>query len=282
MIPCYFLLISLLLPIVISIETGTFPETGFSGVNYFEGNTIARTQEVDNLVAHPRDSASADSKHEHINWFSQPPAYVHGAGISRLSSYYPERSYENALEKAIEDLNSNTRVLITVETFAYGAGPPRTFSEVAIDDVYSEKEVLRVDSLVSNGHVFYLVSDSLGSRNPIPDRQALSEDFITSNNATRVGEFWYAAGQAELSQISVYRSWVRAKKAALINMGAGLTTLVQSLHKTDGIFDAGSIRYTRSQVMLNNVHIVKRIKDTGQVMCIIAVHEDDIFRLSNI
>lgn len=215
------------------------------------------------------------------NWFYSPPANVHGVGITSLSSFYPDSSYQDAFDKAVEDLNSNTMALVTHETFLLGDGTYRSFDEFAIDDRYDINDVTPVDSMVMNGWVYYKVTKEGAYKHPASGnlKQIKNPGKLTS--ATQYGDYWYATGSATLSEINPYRSWAEAKKNALKIISSNYSTLVQNLTKRNGLFDAGSIRYTRSRVMMNNVIIVNRKVRDQQAYCTVAIHKNDIIRLSN-
>lgn len=248
-------------------------------------------------------------------WFTVPPGFTHGVGIAERSSYYPDRSYRQARERAVEDLNANTMTLVSVEYFSLGAAEPRRHAEVAIEQIYSEERVTPVDSARAGGRVYYLVAppdggteagelrsdpgdDEQGDQEAVRDRlERLASQERRERQATglqapaglevrgdvvRSGGYWFALGDVELSGIAPYRSWARSKQDGLKQLSRRLTTFVRTMRQYSQLMDAGSVMHSRSRVILQNVKVVERSMQNGRARSIVAVHEDDVIRLSAI
>ena len=215
------------------------------------------------------------------SWFINPPDAVVGIGLARFSAFNSQKSYSDALAYAIEDLNSNSMSVVTVEQFRNGASI-QFQEEVAITDQYSESNVVKLDSVIAGDYVFYLVgttpmqiSSSGTDFMPLlaPVQIPVSE-ILNGVTSTQVH------GEHERLSVNPYVAWALSKQNALKRLGLYTATKIQSLQKVYNE-DLDNISYLKSRVALRNIRVRNRWLESGEFQTLIEVNNEDIINLTD-
>lgn len=76
------------------------------------------------------------------------PSKIHGAGFARLSNYNPDRSFKQAKQNAIVDLEAALLTSVYLEYYGNNTISSKLRAEFAIADDLNEFEYIAIDSLV--------------------------------------------------------------------------------------------------------------------------------------
>jgi hypothetical protein len=213
----------------------------------------------------------------------QPTPYpihntVHGFGITRYSATDPDRSFADAYQLAIEDLNASMMTSVRLEIYGTHTLDPRVRSEFAIGDDPEKSQIVSLDSVQAGNWAIYLIGHK-GSRSSIPEHNLSAVNHIdwTRDNAqpVQVDAYWLSAGSASISRYHPQRSFTLAKQQALQTLSLHLQTVVQSMER-DVNERRSSISYHTSRNLFTNIHVIKRFEQSGQVYVVVAVNSRDI------
>jgi len=213
----------------------------------------------------------ADQSQMYPSWFVNPPEFVHGVGIASYNSRKEQESFDEAFLLAIEDLNSNAFACVTIEDFISEREYYKE-EEVAITEKYNFKNVVKIDSSISGGFVFMMVSVE---KQPLKTKNIIIANttfrFTSDNSVTlKTADKLVAKGAGSPARINVYQAWALSKRASL-RVLAGLTNMnVRSLDKktTD---DYNKITYVRSRISLRNIRVVKRWIENDEFCTVLEV-----------
>ncbi|TNE69432.1 hypothetical protein EP331_14290 [bacterium] len=214
------------------------------------------------------------------SWFVHPPEGLWGIGVSEFSAFAPEKSYSRAFENAVEDMNSNAFVVVTIEQYRENSAF-QTQEEVAIGDQFGFDNVVKVDSMVCEGLVFYLISDKAATiesqKVHMPLRAPVQ---LTENRVLLSGDHYWAWGFNELTQFNPYKTWAISKQHALKNLGLYTAMRVQSLDKIYNE-DLQTVSYIKSRIAIRNVRVAHRWIDDKKGFSIIDVSQSSIVNLTD-
>ena len=204
-------------------------------------------------------------------WFVNPPEFVHGVGIASYNSRNEQDSFDEAFLLAIEDLNSNAFACVTIEDFISERDYYKE-EEVAITEKYNFKNVVKVDSSISGGFVFMMVSVEKKSLKTKKNVNANTSFRLSSDNTVTVTtqDKLMAKGSGSPARINVYEAWALSKRASL-RVLAGLTDMnVRSLDKKTTDY-YNKITYVKSRISLRNIRVVKRWIENDEFCTVLEV-----------
>lgn len=222
--------------------------------------------------------SEVDTTEPSVIGYSVPsPSMVHGFGVTSLSSYYPDSSFIEAYELAVEDLTANLLTSIYLESFI--TTMLNTDYEFAIRDSIDRESVVKVDSLGRDGKAYFYVS--LDTVKTTSDEFFAALKSSVTNwtadyfNPVETERYWIAAGHSNLSRFNPYRSWAESKLNALSSLARLLQTKVQSTTRFFNFFSR-EITYITSKVIFQNILVLERRFTDERCYTLIAVHKDDI------
>ncbi len=239
----------------------------------------ASTQK-ETVQVQPVSISAAKIEQAYPSWFVQPPEGLFGVGIAPFSTFSAEKSYAKAFEFAVEDLNSNAFVVITVEQYVEGS-VQQIRDEIAIGDQYNINNTVKIDSAVCGDWVFYLVGSEAETQThqqrfmPGQAPQTIPESRILS---TPNG--FLSMGMSELTQFNPYKTWALSKQQALKNLGQFTVLKVQALDKMYNE-EIQSVRYIKSRIAIRNVRVSNRWIQNGKGFSLIEANQQDIINLTD-
>lgn len=228
----------------------------------------------------PVSISATKTEQTYPTWFIQPPDGLFGVGIAPFSAFAAEKSYAKAFELAVEDLNSNAFVVVTVEQYVEG-NVQQIREEIAIGDQYNMNNTVKIDSAVCGDWVFYLV----GSKAETQTHQkifmpSLPPQSIPESRILKTPNGFLSMGLSELTQFNPYKTWTLSKQQALKNLGQFMVLKVQSLDKMYNQ-EIQSIRYIKSRIAIRNVRVTNRWIQNGKGFSLIEANQQDIINLTD-
>ena len=210
------------------------------------------------------------------SWLASPPSFLHGVGVHSHSEFGSESSFMSSFDNAIEDLNSNSWVVVTVESFSENNGSIRFFEELAIRDEFTGSNTVKLDSVVIDGYAYTLVAPADVS----PDKYASTTSTLSFNETTfpndvqmrprKSGSTWYAGAGNRVITSNLYKSWAMSKQNALKELARHISLQVQT--STNVLNDqAGSVTYTKTRVVFEDVRVTQRWTDGEDFYNIVGV-----------
>jgi len=218
----------------------------------------------------------ADQSQLYPYWFVNPPEYIHGVGIASYNSIKEQDSFDEAFLLAIEDLNSNAFACVTIEDFISEREYYKE-EEVAIAEKYNFKNVVKIDSSISGGFVFMMVSVE---KKPQKEKNIIKANstfkFTTDKSITvKTEEKLMAKGSGSPARINVYEAWALSKRASL-RVLAGLTELsVRSVDKKTTDY-YNKTTYIKSRISLRNIRVVKRWIENDEFCTVLEVSNSNL------
>ena len=213
-------------------------------------------------------------------WSIPSPNIVHGAGFAKLSNYNAERSFKEARQNAIIDLEASLLTSVYLEFYGTDA-KSRLKAEFSISDTINASQIAVIDSTIVEDWAVYFIRDNKDTIH-FPSEiieQALSTNWNNELYEPRnIAGFWISSGMSKETPFNPDRGWTLAKQHALQNLSEYLKTRVQSLERT---YDdtLSSVHYVTSKHIFNSIGVIgrKKLEDTYYVMVI--VHGKDIIGL---
>lgn len=189
------------------------------------------------LLPGSTNAQSFNSKEDNVpsakRWiFNGNPKKVQGIGIANYSQFNPAKSWDEAFEYALQDLNANHSLLIYHFGYQIGRSPLHTRSNDAIRNFLASTQVAIVDSVRWEGQAFLLVEP----KSQIPDSLIYPErdfkpveDSLTkhSANASSTNQWIRTSGSAARINSNWNISITKAKQNALRNLAEDLAIQVR-------------------------------------------------------
>lgn len=217
------------------------------------------------------------------NWIFKGNAQkVQGIGIVDYSRFNPDKSWEEAFELAIDDLNANHSLLVYHSGYQIGQGPLRTRSNYAIRTILDSAQVAVVDSARWNGRAFILIEP----KNPVsdsiiyPDKKFETVDDTLlespSNSSENTTQQWIrTVGSAPRINSNWNMSVTKAKQNALRNLAEDLavktSTEIYSKNNVQRRFYNFSTTYA-----FQRIKTLKRSFNTDSVKVQLAVDPQEV------
>lgn len=199
---------------------------------------------------------------------------VHGMGVTSLSSYFPDSSYQEAYQRSVEDLRANLMTSVYLESFKTTLLSRNT--EFAIRDSIDTSRIIKLDSTAHNGFAYFFTSiDSLAP--PHPAISGIRSGTWTASTFSPVqqGHYWIAAGKEDFSQYAPYESWAKSKLDALSQLSRTLQTTVQSSISGYNSY-LQELTYITSKTIFRNVLVLDRTLKGDTCYTLVAVDQDEI------
>lgn len=203
---------------------------------------------------------------------------VHGFGIEPVYSYSAEEEFEDACEKALEELNSNLFMSVYIEEFKTNDYTTYNFPELSIRDTVLTfgDNVVKQDSVIINEQavcVAALANKSSGINIEMP---SLSRLFV---GPQKVGDTWFAVGKTRATSYNPSIAWMKAKNNALQDLTKAIRISVQSIERQleEGDYtQSGGITYFKSNLIYKSIYNVRRYTTHKSFLTVIAVKEGDV------
>ena len=208
------------------------------------------------------------------------PETVHGAGFARLSNYNPDRSFKEAKENAVTDLEASILTSVYLEYYGTDA-TSRLKAEFGISDSILTSQIAVVDSAIVGDWAVFFIRDINKNFN-FPS--AAIQNALNTNWAyelyepRKINGYWVSSGMNEQTRFNPDRGWTKAKQKALQNLSEYLNTSVQSLERAYND-DLSSVHYVTSKHVFNNIGVIGRKMVDGTYHVLIIVSEQDIIRI---
>ncbi len=211
------------------------------------------------------------------------PSIVHGAGFARLSNFNPSRSFQEAKENAITDLEASILTSVYLEYYGTDDTPSRLKSEFGISDSLLTSQIAIVDSLQVDEWAIFFIKD-VNNTTQFPSSLTNSISGLSWDQELfeprKINGYWIASGLHEQTRFNPDRGWTKAKQNALQNLSEYLNTSVQSLQRTYDN-DLSSVHYVTSKHIFNNIGVLGRQMRDGVYYVLVVVKEEDLFRIDS-
>jgi hypothetical protein len=208
------------------------------------------------------------------------PSIIHGAGFARLSNYNPERSFQQARENAVIDLEASILTSVYLEYYGTGAAT-RLQSEFSISDSIQTSQIAVVDSAIIGDWAVFFISD-IDRQQSFPTsaiQSALNTNWAYELYEPRkFDDYWVSSGMNEQTRFNPGRGWTKAKQNALQNLSEYLNTSIQSLERAYND-DLSSVRYVTSKHVFNDIGVIGRKMIDGTYYVLVIVKDEDIIRI---
>ncbi|MEQ8524546.1 hypothetical protein [Gracilimonas sp.] len=204
--------------------------------------------------------------------------YLHGFGVEPVYSYAAEEEFEDACEKALDELNSNLFMSVYIEEFKTNDYTTYNFPELSVRDTVLAfgDTVIKQDSVIINEQavcVAALANKSPGINVEMP---SLSRLFI---GPQKIGDTWFAIGKTRATSYNPSVAWMKAKNNALQDLTKAIRISVQSIERQleEGDYtQSGGITYFKSNLIYNGIYNVRRYTTHKSFLTVIAVKESDV------
>lgn len=187
--------------------------------------------------------------------------FVEGLGVADYSRFNPEKSWKEALENAVTDLNSNHSLIVSHYGYRIGSGPLRIRSNFAIRTFLDSTQVAVIDSARWRGRAFIRVkpktalSDSLlyPNRKFRPVEQGGTVDTANVDNS----QWLLSTGSTPSINSNWYMSATKAKQDALRKLAESLAVKVTSETHSKGDMSMGFYSFS-TLFAFQRIRVLKR------------------------
>lgn len=205
---------------------------------------------------------------------------VEGLGVADYSKFNPEKSWGEALENAVDDLNANHSLIVSHYGYKIGRGPLRIWSDYAIRTFLDTTQVTVLDSARWNGRAFIRVKPSKMISDSIlyPSRKFRPVDQNLNTANLSGGQWLVSTGATPRIDSNWYMSVTKAKQDALRKLAEDLSVKVSSETLTKG---ETSLRFYSFSTMFSfqRIRVLKRIFNEDSIKVQVAVHPYEVKRL---
>ncbi len=216
------------------------------------------------------------------NAFTIPsPFQVHGIGFARLSSYNPNRSFREARQNAITDLESSRLTSVYLEYYGDDGIQSRLRAEYGISDTIQPSEYSVLDSLTIDDWAVYYLADETGLSSFPPRLIAKAQNTNWTQEFFEpqlIDGYWIASGHYPQTRFNPNRGWTKAKQHALKNLSEYLNTKVQALQRSYND-DFSEVHYVTSKHVFNSIGAIDRIMMDKSYHVLIMIRESDVIRI---
>lgn len=231
------------------------------------------------LQAQPSSPQSSDALQ---NWiFESTTSDVEGLGVANYSQFNPEKSWSEALQRAVSDLNANHSLIVSHYGYRIGRGPLRIRSDYAMRTFFDSTKVTVIDSARWKGRAFIRVKPATA----LPDSllypnerfRAVDQNRIqTVNNDSH--QWLLSTGSTPRIDSNWYMSITKAKQDALRKLAEDLTIKVTSETYSKG---ATTMSYYSFSTLFafQRVRVLKREFNTDSIRVQVAIHPREIKKL---
>lgn len=208
------------------------------------------------------------------------PSKIHGAGFARLSNYNPDRSFKQAKQNAIVDLEAALLTSVYLEYYGNNTISSRLRAEFAIADDLNEFEYIAIDSLVVGEWAVYFVSEPNATSLPLKTVAKAQNSSWTAPyfEPHMIDGFWIGSGSHPQTRFNPNRGWTKARQEALKNLSEYLNTKVQALERTYDN-DYSSVHYVTSKHVFQSIGVIDRLQVDDEYHVLIMIRESDIIRI---
>ncbi|MBO6585954.1 MAG: hypothetical protein JJ953_07625 [Gracilimonas sp.] len=203
---------------------------------------------------------------------------VHGFGIEPVYSYSAEEEFEDACQKALDELNSNLFMSVYIEEFQTNDYSTYNFPELSIRDTVLTfgDGIVKKDSVIIDEQAVCVVGTT-NYADPINVKiPSLSELFVAPQ---KIGNTWFAVGKTRATSYNPSLAWMKAKNNALQDLTKAIRISVQSIERQleEGDYtQSGGITYFKSNLIYNGIYNVRRYTTHKSFLTVIAVKESDV------
>ncbi len=203
---------------------------------------------------------------------------VHGFGIEPVYSYSAEEEFEDACQKALEELNSNLFMSVYIEEFQANDYSTYNFPELSIRDTVLtfDENIVKQDSVIINEQAVCVAAPANKSSGINVEIPSLSRLFV---GPQKVGNTWFAVGKTRATSYNPSLAWMKAKNNALQDLTKAIRISVQSIERQleEGDYtQSGGITYFKSNLIYNSIYNVRRYTTHKSFLTVIAVKESDV------
>ena len=203
---------------------------------------------------------------------------IHGFGVEPVYSFGADKEFEDACEKALDELNSNLFMSVYIEEFLSNGNSTYNFPEFSIQDTvlsYGD-DIIKQDSLIIGEQAVCIAGLAKKATNIDVAMPPLSELF---NGPRKVGDTWFAVGKTRATGYNPSIAWMKAKNDALQSLTKALRISVKSIDRQmqEGDYiQSGGITYFKSNLIYNGIYNVRRYTTGKSFLTVIAVKQSDV------
>ncbi len=205
--------------------------------------------------------------------------YVHGIGIYSYNEAVRDTSIKRACNNSLQSLNSNSFISVFIEIFRQNGQKYYEFPELSVKDSKFEEadSSIIVETDIYDGNLYCFTSDNRTAANYLSGLPELDQ---LKTSAVQVGDVWYAAGVSKEIRHNKNRSWLLSKNEAVKRLSKTISTIIQNRRVTIGK-DVMEMTYFKTNVIFENLVVVKRFIAEDNYISIIAIREQDISSFTN-
>lgn len=218
-------------------------------------------------------------KHPLRDWvFDGSSESIKGLGIASYSIYNPEKSWKEALQNGVEDLNANHSLIVYHYGRQVGRGPLRTDSEYAIRSFLDTTQVTVVDSTRWKGRAFVLVEPTTA----VPDSVIYPgegfrkfEKNVSDSIANTSGRWLQTTGSTPRIDSNWHMTFTKAKQKALRELAEYLATKVSTETYQKGATSRRYLNYS-TMIAFQRIRTLKRTITSDSAKVEVAIDPKDI------
>ena len=205
--------------------------------------------------------------------------YVHGIGIYPYNEAVRDTSIKEACNNSLQSLNSNTFISVFIEIFRQNSQKYYEFPELSIQEPKFEKadSSIIIETDIHDGMLYCYTSDNSTIQNYLSSLPELDQ---LQTSATQVGDIWYAAGVSREIRHNKNRSWLLSKNEAVKRLSKSISTIIQN-RRVSINNDFVEMTYFKTNVIFQNMVVVKRFIAGDNYISVIAIREKDISSYTN-
>lgn len=203
---------------------------------------------------------------------------VEGMGVADYSQFNPKKSWQEALENAVNDLNANHSLIVSYYGYKIGRGPLRIRSNFAIRTFLDTTQVTVLDSARWKGRAFLRVKPTTAITDSIlyPKGKFHTVGQSSADTTKYEGGQWLlSTGSTPSIHSNWYMSVTKAKQDALRRLAEDLSIKVKT--ETYSIGQTSRSYYNFSTLYaFQRIRVLKREFGTDSVKVQIAVNPNEV------
>lgn len=213
------------------------------------------------------------------NWILEGTANeIEGLGVADYSKFNPEKSWKEALQNAVSDLNANHSLIVSHYGYRIGRGPLRIRSDYAMRTFLDTTQVTVLDSARWKGRAFIRIKPRTAVHDSIlyPTEKFQPIDQSPADTTKFSGGKWLmSTGSTPRIDSNWYMSVTKAKQDALRKLAEDLSVKVSSETYQKG---ETSRRYYNFSTMFSfqRIRVLKRIFNPDSIKVQVAVNPDEV------
>lgn len=235
-----------------------------------------------NIYAQTTTFAPSSTNTTPENWILEGTSVeVEGLGVADYSKFNPEKSWNEALENAVNDLNANHSLIVSHYGYKIGSGPLRIRSNYAIRTFLDTTQITVLDSARWKGRAFIRVKPTTALHDSIlyPNEKFQSIDHSPVDTSKFAGGHWLlSTGATPRIDSNWYMSVTKAKQDALRKLAEDLAVEVFSETYQKG---ETALRYYKFSTMyaFQRIRVLKRVFNPDTIKVQVAISPKEVKRL---